>query len=613
MNQEPITSSLLRGKFFAFYAQQGCALIPSGPLVPENDPTALFVSAGMQPLVPNLMGEPHPLGTRLADVQRCLRTGDIDLVGDAVHLTFFEMLGCWSLGDFWKEETIPWSWTFLTGEEWLGLDPERLYVTVFGGDGQIGRDDESIELWREQYARVGMSASLGERIFPLGRDDNWWGPVGPAGPCGPDTEMFYDTLQPLCGSGCQPGCGCGKFVEICNDVFMEYEMLPDGTCLPLAQRNVDVGMGVERTLATINGLESVYETDPLAPLMETVGEMSGLPRDTHAVSFRIVCDHVRAAAHLISDGVVPSNADQGYVLRRLIRRAVRHGRLLGLGGDYWPSLIGRVAAAHPSLQGQASAIVERLGEEQVRFERTLEKGLKHFDRLVGRRLGRCDGIGTIGGEEAFELFATYGFPLEVTRELARERGLAVDEAGFQRGLERHQERSRDAAGQHFAGGLADDSVRATRYHTATHLLHAALRHVLGDHVEQRGSHITAERLRFDFSHPAALDPGQVSAIEDLVNGAIGRDYPVTWCEAPVEEARQSGALGLFSERYGDRVKVYSVGDPAKVPRGEPSSDTFSREICGGPHVERTGELGRFQIVKEQSASSGIRRIRAALS
>jgi len=612
MSVDHITSSLLRGKFFAFYAQHGSALVPSASLVPENDPSALFVSAGMQPLVPYLLGQPHPAGTRLANAQRCLRTDDIDLVGDAAHLTFFEMLGCWSLGDYFKGEAIPWSWQFLVDEEWLGLDPQRLYVTVFGGDDLVGRDEESIDLWREQFAQAGIDARLDERIFPLGRQDNWWGPVGDSGPCGPDSEMFIDVGQAPCGPECRPGCGCGKYVEICNDVFMEYEAGPDGSCTPLASKNVDVGLGVERTLAVLNGYDSVYQTDLLDPVMRQIGVLSGAACADHTVSFRVLADHVRAAAHLIADGVMPSNAEQGYVLRRLIRRAVRHGRLLGLRGEYWPPLIREVAAGHPSLLGQAQTIVERLGEEQVRFEQTLVKGLRHFNRLVQRRSGRCDGIGTIGGEEAFELFATYGFPLEITCELAREQGLTVDEEGFRRGLERHQDRSRQGAAHHFAGGLADNSARATQYHTATHLLHAALRRVLGDHAEQRGSHISAERLRFDFSHPAAVAPEQLRRVEDLVNGAIERDYPVTWREQEVDEARDSGAIGLFSERYGHRVRVYSVGDPEGLPRADSDAVTFSKEICGGPHVQRTGELGRLRIVKEQSASSGVRRVRARL-
>jgi alanyl-tRNA synthetase len=603
-----MTSSLLRGKFFAFFAQRGCALIPAAPLVPENDPSALFVSAGMQPLVPYLLGERHPAGRRLANAQRCVRTDDIELVGDAAHLTFFEMLGNWSLGDYFKAEMIPWSWEFLTGPEWLGLDPQRLCVTAFGGDERGPRDEETIELWQAQFSRAGIAAAPGERIFPMSRGENWWGPVGASGPCGPDTEMFYDTGRPRCSAECRPNCGCGKYVEVWNDVFMEYEQLADGSIQPLAQRNVDTGMGVERTAAALNCLPSVFEGDIFAPLMARIVALSGRDgRDTQ-VSRRILADHVRAAAHLIADGVVPSNVEQGYVVRRLIRRAVRHGRLLGLSAGFWQPLLEAVAATHPTLYGKAPAIAEQLGEEQVRFERTLERGLREFDRLVAKRSSRTDGISTLGGEDAFELFATYGFPLEMTCELARERGLQVDREGFHRAFDRHQERSREGAEARFAGGLADRSEPAVRYHTATHLLHESLRRVLGSHVEQRGSHIDAQRLRFDFSHPTRLAPEQLRRVEELVNEAIRADYPIAWQEMDPEEARRSGAIGLFPERYGAQVRVYAVGGGAD----QANEPWFSREICGGPHVTRTGELGTFRIQREQSAGSGVRRIRAVL-
>ena len=612
MNGSTLTSSLLRGKYFAFFAQRNCALISSAPLVPENDPTALFTVAGMQPLVPYLLGEPHPAGKRLVDVQRCFRTEDIDLVGDATHLTFFEMLGSWSMGDYFKEEMIPWTWEFLTGEEWLGIDPQHLHVTVFAGDEQAPKDEESIELWQKQFATVGIDARMGERIFPLDREENWWGPVGQSGPCGPDTEIFFNTGRPPCGRDCRPGCGCGKYVELCNDVFMEYNMLADGSCEPLEQKNVDMGMGMERTVAALNRMDSVFETDVFASLIDRIGELSGRECENHPVSFRVVADHVRAAAHLLAEGLLPANVEQGYVLRRLIRRAVRHGRLLGLAGDYWKPLVEEVVAAHPLLRESAETIVARLGEEQVRFERTLEKGLKQFEQLVSRRISRCDGIGRLGGEEAFDLFATYGFPLEMTCELARERGLEVDEIGFRRAFDEHQERSRQGAERRFAGGLTDHSETATRYHTATHLLHAALRRVLGEHVEQRGSHINAERLRFDFSHPARVTPEELSRVEELVNGAIGRDFPIDWTEMSPEEARRNGAIGLFTDRYGERVKVYAIGNMEGTPEGDPNAETFSKEVCGGPHVERTGLLGRFRVVKEHSASSGVRRIRGVL-
>jgi len=605
MRASAISSSLLRGKYFAFFAQKGCAFVPPAPLVPENDPTALFITAGMQPLAPNLLGEPHPAGRRLVGVQPCFRTDDIDAVGDAVHLTFFEMLGNWSLGDYFKEEMIPWSWEFLTGEGWLGLDPPRLYVTVYQGDDQVPEDRESIALWQEQFARAGIRAREGERIFALGRADNWWAPVGQTGPCGPDTEIFYDTLRARCGEGCRPGCRCGKYVEIWNDVFMEYEKLPDGSHRPLLQQNVDTGMGLERTLAVLNDLDSVFETDLFAPLIARISALSGRDYREHATSFRILADHVRAAVHLIADGVRPANVEQGYVLRRLIRRAVRHGRRLKLQERFWSPLVAAVAATNPALEGKAPAIARVLAEEEDRFTRTLEKGLRRFEQLVARRAA-------VSGEEAFDLFATYGFPLEMTRELAQERGLEVDEEGFRRAFDRHQERSRQGSGHRFAGGLADRSETATRYHTTTHLLHAALRQILGNHVEQRGSHINAERLRFDFSHPARMTPAELEQVEGLVNAAIGRDYSVGSAEMSPEEAKAGGAIGLFADRYGNRVKVYTIGDPENAPQADPASPTFSKEVCGGPHVEGTGVLGRFKILKEQSASSGVRRIRAVL-
>ena len=605
MREFAITYNLLRGKYFAFFTQKGCALIPSAPLVPENDPTALFVTAGMQPLVPNLLGEPHPAGRRLVGVQRCFRTGDIDEVGDICHLTFFEMLGNWSLGDYFKEEMISWSWEFLTGEQWLGIDPRRLYVTTYRGDEQVPEDRESIELWREQFGRAGIDARKGERIFPLGRDDNWWGPVGQTGPCGPDTEMFYDTGRKLCGRECRPGCNCGKYVEIWNDVFMEYNKLADGTYEPLPQQSVDTGMGVERTLTVLNGLDSVFETDLFVPLVERIGELSGRNYRECTRPFRIVADHARAAVYLIADGVAPSNVEQGYVLRRLIRRAVRHARSLGISGNFWKPLVDRVVATSPALSERGAAIADSLEEEQSRFEKSLKKGLTQFEKLAERH-------SAISGEAAFDLFATYGFPLEMTCELARERGLQVDEPGFHLAFDRHQALSRQRSGHRFASGLADHSESSTRYHTATHLLHAALRRVLGAHVEQRGSNINPERLRFDFSHPSRVTPEELGRVEELVNAAIGRDYPVVCEEMSVEEAKKGGAIGLFADRYEGPVKVYTVGALDCPPEADPDSSTFSKEICSGPHVEQTGALGRFRILKEQSASSGVRRIRGVL-
>ena len=612
MKEYSITSRQLREKFFAFFQERGHARIPALSMVPEHDPTALFITAGMQPLVPYLLGERHPAGPRLMNVQRCFRTDDIDQVGNTTHLTFFEMLGNWSLGDYGRAEMIPWSWEFLTGERWLHLAPERLYVTVFEGDGEVPGDEESVAQWQEQFARAGINARPGERIFRLGRDDNWWGPVGQTGPCGPDTEMFFDTGRARCSPQCRPGCACGKYVEIWNDVFMDYHRKADGSHAPLDQKNVDTGMGMARTLAALNGLESVFETDLLAPLVERIAGLSGKPYPQHRTSFRIVADHVTAACFLVADGVVPANVEQGYVLRRLIRRAIGHGRKLGLPEGFWVPLFEVVETiygdTYPMLADKQSDVVAALEEEEGQFARTLEKGLKKFAQVVEEGTG--DGI--ISGGRAFDLFATYGFPLEMTRELARERGLRVDEEGFRVEFSRHQELSRQGAEQKFSGGLADHSEQSTRYHTATHLLHAALRRVLGPQVEQRGSNITSERLRFDFSHSGKMTPEALRAVEDLVNAAIDRDYPVGFAEVSVEEARQRGAIGLFGDHYGTSVKVYTIGDPGHDVDADPEAPTFSREICGGPHVLRTGLLGKFRIVKEQSASQGIRRVRAVL-
>ena len=611
MEDQWITSTELRGKYFEFFTQRGHVCISAPSLVPENDPTALFITAGMQPLVPFLMGEKHPAGSSLVNVQKCFRTNDIDIIGNSTHLTFVEMLGNWSLGDYGKEEMIPWSWEFLTDALWLGIDPQQLYVTVFAGDEKVGKDKESIALWQTQYARAGIEAREGVRIFALGREDNWWGPVGQTGPCGPDTEMFFDTGQAKCSGGCQPGCKCGKYVEIWNDVFMEYERQSDGSYARLEQRNVDTGMGLARTLAVLNGLESVYEIDTMRPLIDELSRLSSHDYHGNRHSFRIIADHATAACHIIADGVVPANVEQGYVLRRLIRRCVLHARRLGIDGDMWYPLLNTVRGVYgkvyPLLDERVSAIGEMLVAEQQQFEQTLRQGMTKFDQLAGRVQS-----GKIEGRAAFDLYATYGFPLEMTQELAQERGLSVDVEGFEREFVCHQELSRQGAERKFTGGLADHSEMTKRYHTATHLLHAALRKVLGQHVEQCGSNITPDRLRFDFSHEGKVVSDQLRQAENLVNDAIAGDYRVQCEEVSLEQALQSGAIGLFGGKYGDRVKVYAVGDLAGRPDADRQAPTFSKEICGGPHVDRTGILGTFRIVKEQSASRGIRRIRAVL-
>ncbi|MGC8834728.1 MAG: alanine--tRNA ligase, partial [Armatimonadota bacterium] len=552
---------------------------------PENDPTVLFTTAGMHPLVPYLLGEPHPMGRRLANVQRCVRTDDIDEVGDTSHLTFFEMLGNWSLGDYFKEEAIRLSYEYLT--EWLHLDPNHLWVSVFAGDEDAPRDEEAASIWR----------SLGipqERICYFGKKQNWWGPAGQTGPCGPDTEMFIDTGKPPCSPSCDPSCSCGKYIELWNDVFMEYNKTAAGTYEPLKQRNVDTGFGLERGAMLLQGKDSVFETDLFQPIMEAIASFAS---SDDVVSHRIVADHLRAVTFLIADGVPPSNVERGYVVRRLIRRAIRHGRRLGITKPFVASVaeavIRRYKSDYPHLEKERDRILEELRGEEAKFGRTLERGLREFERVVAESDGR------ISGEDAFHLYDTFGFPIELTIELAAERGLLVDREGYEEHFRRHQELSRAGAEQKFKGGLADYSEETTKLHTATHLLHQALRDVLGPHVQQKGSNITPERLRFDFSHPQKMTPEEIAAVERIVNEKIQANLPVTMEITTVEDAKARGALALFTDRYGEQVKLYKIGD-------------YSLEVCGGPHVEYTGQLGRFRIVKEEASGAGVRRIRAIL-
>ncbi|KPJ84953.1 alanine--tRNA ligase [Parcubacteria bacterium SG8_24] len=614
-----MTAAEIRQKYLDFFRERGHVVIPSASLIPENDPTVLFTTAGMHPLVPFLMGEPHPEGRRLADVQKCIRTGDIDEVGDNRHLTFFEMLGNWSFGDYFKEEAIAWSFEFLTGREWMDLSPDRLFVTVFAGDEDAPRDEESIRLWKERFASVGLDAEAGERIFPYPKKENWWGPAGQTGPCGPDTEMFYDTTGDpdrethLPGatepSPCHPNCDCGRYVEVWNDVFMEYFKTEDGKYEPLSQRNVDTGMGLERMAMVMQGQPTVFETDLFRPLIAAIEERSGSrygADEGTTRAMRIIADHVKAAVFIIGDprGVSPSNVDQGYVLRRLIRRAVRYARQSGIEGRLLSSLAGRVidiyGEAYPELVAKRERIVQELDDEEDRFGRTLQKGLQEAKK-VGTRFAESE---VIPGEAAFHLYETYGFPRELTEEVLAK---PVDRERFDEEFRKHQELSRAGAERKFAGGLADRSERTVRMHTATHLLHEALRRVLGQHVEQRGSNITPERLRFDFSHPQKMTEEELKAVDDLVNEQIDRDLPVSFEMMSVEQAKQAGAIGLFEEKYEEldnRLKVYTVGDA--------ETGVFSREICGGPHVEHTGQIGRFRIKKEQASSAGVRRIKAEI-
>jgi alanyl-tRNA synthetase len=577
--------------FLEFFKEKGHKVIANASLVPENDPTALFTSAGMHPLVPYLLGQPHPSGKRLVNVQKCLRTSDIDKVGDSFHLSFFEMLGNWSLGDYFKDKSIPWSYEFLTSREWLNIDKDRLYVTVFAGDDKVPRDTESARIWEE----LGVPKS---RIFYLPREDNWWGPIGSTGPCGPDTEMFYDTGKEPCGSGCRPGCFCGKYDEIWNNVFMEYNRTPDGKYELLEQKNVDTGMGVERTIAVLQGKDNVYETEIFAPLIEKIKEQAAIEAIPANLlrSVRVICDHSRAATFILAEGIVPLNVEQGYVLRRLIRGAIRHGRLLGIEEEFLSGLaqvvIEEYSRDYPHLKSNEEFIVSELEKEYRRFNNTLVRGLNRFNRMASEKK-------EIDGEDAFLLYQSFGFPIEMTKELGRENGIPVDADGFKEEFGKHQQVSRASADKRFGSGLADTAEATVKLHTATHLLNEALRRVLGREIYQKGSNITQERLRFDFNFDRKLTEEEIGKVEDLVNLQIKRALPVRRIETTLHEAKRMGSQAVFEQKYGEKVSVYSIGD-------------FSTELCSGPHVENTRELGRFRIVKEGGISAGVRRIRAVL-
>jgi alanyl-tRNA synthetase len=593
-----LTAKHLRSLFIEFFVNRGHAVIPSASLIPENDPTVLFTTAGMHPLVPYFAGQPHPAGKRLTNVQKCVRTGDIDDVGDKSHLTFFEMLGNWSLGDYFKEEMIAWSWDFLTNPGNLGLDPDSLAFSAFAGDKDAPRDMESHGLWVKAGAKP-------EQIFFLPKENNWWGPAGLTGPCGPDTEMFIVRDQAPCGPSCSPACSCGRYLEIWNDVFLQYNKLPDGTFTDLAQKNVDTGMGLERTVMVLTGKDSVYETDLFEGIIRRIEELSGQTytgaKEETLRAFRIVSDHLRTSTFILGDprGVSPSNVDQGYVLRRLIRRAVRFGMGLGLDEGFTAEIaaviIDQYRDVYPELEENRALVLEQLLLEEKRFQRTLSQGMKEFDKMAAR-MGESL---VIQGPDAFKLYDTYGFPVEITMEMARERGLSVDEAGFRERFREHQKTSQAGAEQRFKGGLADSSEQTAKLHTATHLLHGALRQVLGLDVHQKGSNITAERLRFDFTFGRKMTEEEVAHVEALVNEAIAADAPISHVEMTVDEAKGEGAIGLFESKYGDMVRMYTMG-------------SFSKEICGGPHANSTGELKHFKILKEESSSAGVRRIKAVV-
>lgn len=613
-----MTANELRQKYLDFFRSKGHSIIPSASLIPENDPTVLFTTAGMHPLVPYIMGEAHPEGTRLADCQKCIRTGDIDEVGDNRHLTFFEMLGNWSLGDYFKKEAIGWSWEFMTSKQWLGLDPQRIFVTVFMGNEASPIDQESIAAWQEQFAKVGINAEVcphnekingnaNYRIFPLPAKDNWWGPAGETGPCGPCSEMFYD-VSPEKGAllnTFDEEVDSFRIMEIWNDVFMEFNKNSAGEFEKMPRQNVDTGMGLERTLTVLTGKQNAFDTDLFAPIFVKLNELSGKTYGENEETnraMRIVADHLKASSFIIGDdrGATPGNTDQGYVVRRLIRRAIRYGKQLEIKKEAWIAevaevVIGQYEMVYPELNRNKAKILAELTEEEAKFAKTLERGLKEFEKAVS-----VDGI---TGVEAFNLYQTYGFPLEMTEELAKEQGITIDKAGFQAELIKHQDLSRTASAGKFKGGLADAGEETKRLHTAAHLMLAALRQVLGDHVHQKGSNITPERLRFDFAHPEKMTKEQLEQVEKLVNDAILAKATVSFVEMPLEDARLAGAEGVFESKYGEKVKVYTA---------EKDGHIYSKEICGGPHVDNTGELGHFKIQKEESSSAGVRRIKAIL-
>lgn len=621
-----LSTNEIRQKYLSFFQTHGHTIIPSSPLLPENDPTTLFTGSGMQPMLPYLLGERHPAGTRITDSQKCFRSGDIEEVGDNRHTTFFEMLGNWSLGDYFKKEQIPWMYEFLTKE--IGLDPKNLYISVFRGspDIQIGKDEEAIDLWQRCFSADGVDAialddaeTLGMRngrIFSYPEKKNWWSRSGvpanmPVGePGGPDTEMFWDfdsdnTRKYHENSAwkdepCHVNCDCGRFMEIGNNVFMQYVKRDDGF-KELPQYNVDFGGGLERVASALNGDPDMFLIDAFTPAREMISDITHTTYSTDTFyAYRVILDHIRAATFLIGDGVLPGNKDQGYFVRRLIRRAVRFARKLGAAQAIVRTVaetyITQYGEAYPNLLEKKEEILKALEGEEAKFAKTVEQGLRELKKIVDTGKG-------VSGLDAFNLYQSYGFPLELTaEELMRSYNIAVDEVQFREEFKKHQDLSRAGSEQKFAGGLADHSLETTSLHTATHLLHKALRMVLGEHVAQKGSNITAERLRFDFSHGEKMSPEQIAEVERIVNEQIASDLPVHMEMVTVAEAKATGAIGLFEDKYatiGDKIKMYSVGE-------------FSKEICGGHHVEHTKELGRFKIVKEEAVSAGVRRIKAIL-
>ena len=578
----------IRRKYLNFFKNHGHSIIPSAPLIPENDSSVLFTTAGMQPLVPYLLGEPHPQGKRLTDYQKCVRTNDIDEVGDNRHLTYFEMLGNWSLGDYFKEESIQMSYDFLTKE--LEIPAEKISVTCFAGDEDCARDEVTAECWK----KAGIPE---ERIYYFGKDDNWW-IAGETGPCGPDTEMFYDTGKPKCSQECNPSCGCGKYVEIWNNVFMEFYKDENGKYTKLKQKNVDTGLGIERMTMILEGKETPFETELFSHIMNKLEE---LQKVDNIASRRIVAEHLRSSMMIIADGGRPSNIDRGYILRRLIRRMIRHMNKLQISLDELSTLIDlnveNLKEMYPELEDKKEIIKNVIIEEKDKFVKTLTKGEKEFEKELEEI--KKQGKEKVDGKIVFKLYDTYGFPPEVTEELAKENGMKIDKEEFSKLFKEHQEKSRAGSEQKFKGGLASTGEMETKYHTATHLLNAALKQILGPHVHQKGSNITVDRMRFDFSHPTKMTDEEKQKTEDLVNQWIKEAIPVEHMEMKKDEAIKMGAEAMFIEKYGDIVSVYKIGD-------------VSLELCGGPHVKNTSELGHFKIKKEESSSSGVRRIKAIL-
>ena len=600
-----MTANELRSKFIEFFKSKNHAEISGQSLIPENDPSVLFTTAGMHPLVPYLLGEPHPAGTRLTDYQKCIRTGDIDEVGDPSHLTCFEMLGNWSLGDYFKKEAIAFSYEFLTSPQWLALDPRKLSVTVFEGDESAPRDDEAAGYWKEN----GMPE---DKIAYLPASDNWWA-AGPTGPCGPDTEIFYWVGEGLPPQGSNKKTDSANWMEIWNNVFMQFNRIDEKTLVKLPKQNVDTGMGLERTNCILQGKTSVYLTEVFQPIIAEIERLASYnygADEAKDTSVRIIADHARASVFILGDqrGVTPSNLGAGYVLRRLIRRAVRHGLKLGIEKNFLVqvavAVIENFKNAYPELEQNREKIFAELNSEEDRFRLTLKNGEAEFQRLLPNLLKNPKK--EISGKVAFRLYDTFGFPLELTEELAAENGFTVDKVGFKEAEKKHQEASKSLGAGQAKGGLAEQSEITTKYHTATHLLQQALVNVLGDKVAQKGSNINNERMRFDFTFDRPLTAEEIKRVEEIVNEKIQEDLPVTMEIMPLEQAQAAGARALFANKYGESVKVYTVGK-------DPARDWFSKEVCGGPHVQHTAQIGEFKITKEQSSSAGVRRIRAVIS